>query len=411
MCSFKNFNLKKFINLGRILRSYESFSSSDSRQKQSLKEPRGMCWNYDRTLILLCDSGNNRLVVLKPIFNKKTIITMSFSLEFEFLFEISDLTDLNVNPSVNTAKLRDLSRLQYPASVCCNYDYTGDVYISDTFNNRIICLSKELNFIKTILFGAYNNPFSICLWKQKLIIADTYNNRVLIVSIVDGEHEKTIPSSRRTNSNDNEVIIDEDADDDDDDSLDCRDVKRKRLISTSSSSEDELMSPTNSSVSSSMSSEDDEDNDHDDDDVDEEDDEENKKKDFKKLNIKPGRFKRPYCVCVDANDRLYVLDWYKTDTKTNEETMRLSGRLQTFDLENDLQLLNFTKGNNQLHLPNTMLILKNGSFLICNIRHLTLFSQNDGYKIKTGYKRKNKIKWRNVNNYSDDDDVIIISHS
>jgi hypothetical protein len=58
-----------------------------------------------------------------------------------------------------------------------------------------------------------------------------------------------------------------------------------------------------------------------------------------------------------------------------------------------------------------MLILKNGSFLVCNVRHLTLFSQNDGYKTKTGYKRKNKVKWRNVNNYSDDDDVIIISHS
>ena len=342
---------------------------------------------------------------------------MSFSLELEFLFEVSDLTDLNVNPSVNTAKLRDMSKLQYPASVCCNYDYTGDVYISDTFNNRIVCLTKELNFIKTILFGGYNNPFNICLWKQKLIIADTYNNRVLIVSIVDGEHERTIPPQAKRNiksNNDNDVIVDED----DDDSLDCRDVKRKRLISTSSSSEDEMMSPTNSSISSSMSSEDNNDDDDEDDDNDDEDDEEetndsNKKKDLRKLNIKPGRFKRPYCVCVDANDRLYVLDWYKTDTKTSEESMRLSGRLQTFDLENDLQLLNFTKANNQLHLPNTMLILKNGSFLVCNVRHLTLFSSQTGnYKVKTAYKqRRSKVKWRNVNNYSDDDDVIIISHT
>ena len=180
------------------------------------------------------------------------------------------------------------------------------------------------------------------------------------------------------------------------------------------------MTPTNSSMSSSVSSEDDEDDDEDDDDEEEEDEDDenvdtsdlNKKREYlKRLNMKPGRFKRPYSVCVDANDRLYVLDWYKTDTKTGEETMRLSGRLQTFDLENDLQLLNFTKANNQLHLPNTMLILKNGSFLVCNVRHLTLFSQTDNYKLKTAYKRKNKVRWRNVNNYSDDDDVIILSNT
>ena len=242
--SIANRNCIRLISVpeGRILRTYDSFISSDSRQKQTLKEPRGMCWNYDRSLVLICDSGNNRLVVLKPIFNKKTLTTMNFNLEFEFLFEVSDLTDLNVNPSVNTAKVLDMNKLQYPASVCCNYDYTGDVYISDTFNNRIVCLNRELNLIKTILFGGYNNPFSICLWKQKLIIADTYNNRILIVSIVDGEHEKTIPSAKRhpknsnNNKNNNEIIIDDDDDDDDDDSINCHKVKRKRLITASSSS-------------------------------------------------------------------------------------------------------------------------------------------------------------------------------
>ncbi len=346
---------------------YVQFPSiNKSKKDEFLKEPRGLCWNHDKTLIILCDSGNNRLLVLKPKFEKSSTY---LNFDFEYTSIISDLPAPSHLP--NKSLLNELNKsntINYPASVCTS-PIDGEVFVCDTFNNRLVCLSKDLNSLERIYANGFKNPFNVCVWKDRVIVADTYNNRVLLLSLNSGMCEKVIPDNKGAESDQQS----------DDDSVDERYAKKKRVGSVSTES-----TSTNSSTSSS--------------------DESGSASTGLGSRLKPcGNFHRPYGLYVDANDRLFVLDWYNTDTGSNhEETIRLSGRIHVYDLENHCQLLSYTLASYKLHLPNTMIVLKNGDCIVCNVRHLTLFTKNPSKP----YSKYNKLKFKTCRNYSDDDETI-----
>jgi len=342
---------------GRILRTYTQLPHAEVRTIEALKEPRAMCWNHDKSLIVLCDSGNNRLLVLRPKFRKGTFY---FYLDLEFVFEVT-------RPNL------ELTNFQYPAAVCCNYT-NGDIYVCDTFNSRIIGLTKDLSTVVRVISGGLNNPFGICFSNDRLYIADTYNHRVLVVSTIDGQRERIIPVDKGEEKDD----VSDDENEDDNESLDCRIVKKKKVSSSSSDDDDDDDTSEGSSYSSANS--------------------ETSSLQAIKNSKLHGRFKRPYGVYVDNNNRLFVCDWYNTDTNSSEESIRLSGRIQVFDVDNECQLLSYSFAFNQLHLPNTMMVLKSGAMCVCNVRHLTVLTTS---RVRRNFHR---LKWNNTNNYSDDDD-------
>jgi hypothetical protein len=366
--SVANKNCLKLISLpdGRVLETYTQFRSQNG-QIEYLKEPRGLCWNHEKKYLIVCDSGNNRILFLLARFKK--LLTYYFELELELSYVMSE-----VNEPLNDHRHRlyGFKDLAYPASVCCNLP-NGELFISDTFNSRIIVLNGSTWCVDRILSGGLNKPFSVTIWRDKLIIADTYNHRVLITNSLNGDKESIIPIGKGEES-DNSCSSDSDTSEDNDvyDEMHAHLSKKKKLSSISSSTTTISNTSEGSSTPSSI------------------------EQVPLRLN---GSFKRPYGLYVDKNDRLFVLDWHKTDTNSTDESMKLSGRLQTFDLENASQLVNYTLANNKLLLPNSLLVLKTGSVVICNIRHLVLLTCDKQTRHLT------KLKWNKKNSYSDDDDL------
>lgn len=170
----------------------------------SLSAPKGIAIDSDLHRLLICDSGNDRLVYcyldgIKQISTKSTYGVNSFNAPGGALyhggyFYVSD-TDNHV---VVRLRARDLAykdhfgtvgssgstnaKLNSPTGLATDGRF---LYIADTGNNRImkLVLSTLAYSAKTSsINGALSSPFGICYKRvngEALFVSDTANNRVV----------------------------------------------------------------------------------------------------------------------------------------------------------------------------------------------------------------------------------------
>lgn len=138
----------------------------------ALAQPSGICSLSENTLAFV-DSETSSLRLLERNWND-TGKTKIKTLVGEGLFEFGFQDGQGEN-----------ARLQHPLG-CTWSPQTNQIYIADTYNNRIRVYSVELDFLSTLeISEPLNEPSGISWHQGDLIITDCNANRILVIQEKD----------------------------------------------------------------------------------------------------------------------------------------------------------------------------------------------------------------------------------
>ena len=131
------------------------------RANDELYEPKGLALDEPNQLIYIADWGNSRIQVVSfagkflkrfgqgilkspwgIAVTEDNVFVTDIRLHALFLFSKKDYKLVRRTGTFGGGE----RQLNYPCGLCV--DYNGDVYVAESFNNRVSVFSKDLNFLK-----------------------------------------------------------------------------------------------------------------------------------------------------------------------------------------------------------------------------------------------------------------------
>ncbi|WP_338636211.1 hypothetical protein [Spirobacillus cienkowskii] len=92
---------------------------------------------------------------------------------------------------INSEKYDDKFMFRYPTkTVASKIENSLFYFVTDTYNNRVVQLNHEGNFVT--FFGECDllSPLGCCIWKDELVVCDTGHNRVVAFDLNPNKHKK-----------------------------------------------------------------------------------------------------------------------------------------------------------------------------------------------------------------------------
>ena len=161
----------------------------EGKANNELNEPRGLALDEPNQLIYIADCWNSRIQVVS--FAGKFLKRFGHGILREpWGIAVTEdnvfVTDQGLHALLQFSKEeyklvrrtgtkgKGEGQLDYPRGLCI--DYNGDVYLAESYNNRVSVFSKDLNFLKHLFTQQLRNPLDVKVTPNSVVVLDLSPN-------------------------------------------------------------------------------------------------------------------------------------------------------------------------------------------------------------------------------------------